>query len=131
MSNVLYDNMSDYFPFISRDAIECKEISPFELMIRLNDGSAVIYDDSIRSIRNLPPDSDKLTEEQCRREFGIRLHKLLKRKNITQNELSEKTGISNISISKYITGKTSPSFYAVDKIAKVLKCSIDEFSYKQ
>ena len=130
MNNVLYENLSDYFPFVARDAIEYKEIGPFELMIRLNDGSVVMYDDSLRSIRNLPSRSDELTEEQCRREFGIRLHKLLKRKNITQNELSERTGISINCISKYITGRRTPSFYSVDKIAKALDCSADIFRYE-
>ena len=130
MNNHLYKNLSDHFPFIARDTVEWEEIGPFELMVRLNDGTVIIYDDSNRTFRTLPPNSDELTEEECRREFGIRLHKMLKRKNITQNELSERTGLSTNSISKYINGRKTPTFYNADKIAKALDCSIDEFRYK-
>jgi DNA-binding Xre family transcriptional regulator len=88
-----------------------------------------LYDDVTRSYRKLPTDSDELTEDECRREFGIRLNKILIRKNITQIELSEMTGINRSILNGYITGKHSPSFYNVDRIAKALDCSVDDFRY--
>lgn len=129
MSNEMFENLKSYFPFIARDTVDYKEVGPFELTVYLNDGSVVAYDDYAKSFRVLPSNSDDLTEHECRREFGIRLHKLLNRKCITQNELSERTGISIQCISKYITGRRTPSFYNVDKIAKALGCSMEDFRY--
>jgi transcriptional regulator with XRE-family HTH domain len=48
---------------------------------------------------------------------------------ISQCELSERTGITQPSISDYMNGKKLPSFYTVDKIAKALGCSVDAFRY--
>ena len=100
---------------------------PFELIAKLKDGRVFSYYGSEHSIRRLPSDAYSLTEEECKKEFGIRLNRLMFVKNITQKMLSEKTGIAQGNISNYITGRTSPSFYVVDRIAKALDCSIEEF----
>jgi len=45
---------------------------------------------------------------------------------ISQEELSERTGISQVMISKYLNAKATPSFYRIEQIARVLKCSVSE-----
>ena len=118
-----------YFPSISEMAIRYEgDIFNFEwLIVTLNDGDRIIFDYMERTIRRIPRDPGHITEREARREFGIRLRKLMFQRGMTQNDLSELTGIVRTTISDYITGKHSPSFYAVDKIAKALNCSTDEF----
>jgi DNA-binding Xre family transcriptional regulator len=125
----LIERLEQYYPFIARTAVEYIQVGPMELMVNLDDGSTVLYDDIDQSFRNLPRDSRHMSEQQCRQEFSIRLRRLMYRQGITQKELAEETGISEITISNYITGKRTPSFYNVDKISKALKCSIDLFRY--
>lgn len=129
MSNCMRKNLETYFPFIAEQAVGYFENGSFELLIELNNGSVVSYDEIEHSIRYLPQDSNNLTEAECKNEFGIRLNRIMRRKGITQFELSEMTGITQPAISNYMTGKTTPSFYNVDKIAKALDCSIEEFRY--
>ena len=129
MSKYIYDNLNFYFPFIVREAVEYIENGSFELIVKLTDGSFILYNDLERTIRKLPKDCKHMTEQECRKEFGIRLKNIMFQKSITQNELSEITGIQQYLISNYINGKTTPSFYNVDKIAKALNCSIEEFRY--
>lgn len=129
MNNAIYDNLARYYPFIARDAIHIQEFSNYAVICYMDDGSKIFYDDIAKSFRNLPPNADELSEEECRNEFGIRLYKLMAHKGITQEELARRTGIHQVSLSRYITGKTTPSFYMVDKIAKALGCSTDEFRY--
>lgn len=105
-------------------------IGDYYLIARLCDGSRVCYDQDDRSIRSLPSDPDNMSEDQFRHEFGIRLRRLMKRKNITQVELAERMGISQTRISGYIRGKNTPSVFMVNKIAKALSCSIDELTYR-
>ena len=124
-----YENMKMYFPFLAKEAVEFKDDGKFELIVKLKSGEVISYDDLEKTIRNLPGNSDCMTENECRTEFGIRLRNIMFRKGITQAELSSMTGITQTMISKYITGKTSPSFYNVDKIAKALRCSIEELRY--
>lgn len=45
---------------------------------------------------------------------------------ITQKELSEKTGISVVSLAKYEKGKRFPSYTNLNKISKVLELDYDE-----
>lgn len=122
-------NFKKIFPSLAKLMIGYREINNFELLVKLDDGSKIVYDDFNKSYRNLPRDSRNMTEQECRKEFGIRLRKTIERKGISQSELSAKTGISQPMISQYILGRKSPTFYRVDKIAKALGCSMDEFRY--
>lgn len=129
MNKRIYENLKFYFAFVSDDAIDIRETGPFELTIKLSDGRSVMYDDTDKTIRNLPYDSNHMTEEECKQEFGMRLNKRMQRKGIRQSDLADMTGISQSLISKYIVGKTIPSFYNADKIAKALGCSLEELRY--
>lgn len=129
MVNSMFDNFKLYFPSMFRKTEKFKEVSETEAIVYLNDGSRVVYDDLGKTFRNLPANSDRMTEEECRNEFGIRLRYLMYWRGISQIELSERTGISRVMLNKYIMGKHTPSFYVVDKIAKALGCSTEEFRY--
>lgn len=59
--------------------------------------------------------------------FGVRLRDKLMARRMDQETLSEITGISRVSISKYINGKAVPSLYNVELIARALGCSLEEF----
>ena len=117
------------FPEILEMAISCKVNEYHEVVMELNDGTFAIYDLIEQGLRRIRIDRYNMTEEDCRREFGKRLAVVLRRKNVTQKELEERTGIPRSLISRYVTGKTSPSFYVVDKIAKALDCSMDDFRF--
>lgn len=126
----VFKEMTYYHPYIA-DRIEkySFNVSLGELTLKLDDGSTMLYDFFHQSMRRLPSDSTKMTEEECKREFGLKLQKMLHSRGMSQAELSEKTGISQPVISNYVRGKVSPSFYATDKIAKALKCSVDDLRY--
>ena len=126
----LIDNARAYYPFLLEQAVGFTQASPFDLIIRLNDGSAMLYDDLNKSFRTLPKDSRNMSERECKNEFGNRLRTIMYRKGMTQQELGELSGIPQPVISSYISGKTSPTFYRVDRIAKALGCSIDDLTYR-
>ena len=129
MSNLMYDSFNLYFPLVAEDVVSYKEVSNYEIVVKLSNGNSILFDYIDKTIRMLPRDSNAMTEDECRHEFGTRLRRLMFYKNITQNELSELTGIAQPLLSRYITGATSPSFYTVDKIAKALGCSTDDLRY--
>lgn len=124
----LIDSFRLYFPSISKNVSKYYPISTFELIVKLNDGTMMSYYDLDHTIRKLP-NKNNMTEDECRYEFGLRLRRLMSFKGITQVELSETTGISRTTISDYITGKVTPNFYNASKIAKALKCSLEELNY--
>lgn len=127
--DILWQNFVRQFPLVADRVQAFRAESPLDLVVELTNGERYIYDDEWLSIRKLPDSPMGLSEQQFKREFGVRLRKLMDRNNVTQLELSSRTGIDNRTISRYLTGRNLPSFYAIDKIAKALGCSADAFRY--
>lgn len=118
------------FRSINSHAVEYVPVNDYEMIVRLDDGDSVMYDREKRTIRNLPRDPSSMSEEQFRREFGYRLRRLMERRGMTQGELAERINSSQVTVSKYMCGKNTPSVFMVNKIAKTLNCSIDELTYR-
>lgn len=55
--------------------------------------------------------------------FGKTLTRILLQKNITQKELAEKTGLTDVTICRYCAGTRIPNINKVNLIAKVLGVS--------
>ena len=101
----------------------------YEFIIKLIDGRFVLYFELENKIKVIATEPGDLTEEECREIFAMRVKYRLFVRSITQEDLSERTGISRIMINRYLTGKATPSWYNVIKIARVLKCPIDELRF--
>ena len=128
-NDAVFVNFHQRFPFLNKDVCKWTHTDDYEILVELRDGSSLLYDDIDGTIRKLPNDCNSMSESECKKEFGMRLRRLMMLRNITQEELSELTGIQRPAISNYMTGRTSPSFYNADKIAKALGCSMDELRY--
>ncbi|MBO5701349.1 MAG: helix-turn-helix transcriptional regulator [Clostridia bacterium] len=66
-----------------------------------------------------------MTEKQLK-EFGKKIkHKMID-KNITQRELAQKAGVSEVMISRILKGDKKPPFDTVLSIAKCLGVKVDD-----
>lgn len=126
----LYDNFKHYFPINAERVIAVTQDGPHDLIVRLDDGTYMLYSDLNNTIRRLPTDSRNMTEEEFRREFRFRVYKILNMRGITQKELAQMAGITEANLSGYLTGKRTPTFYTANKIAKALDCSVEDFIYE-
>lgn len=127
----MFENCKMYYPFLEEGVTSyTDEHQPYGcLLIKYEDGTAVVYDDIDRAFRRLRYKPDEMTEEQFRADMGRRLRDIMRAKGISQDLLSAATGISQPMISNYVRGKATPSAYALDIIAKALNCSMDDFRY--
>ena len=116
-----------HFPLIAQKTISCKDVGFNTFVMSLNDGRKFLFNIIECSIRRLPKNSNDISEDECRHEYGRRLRHIMWCRGMSEQELSEITGIHSVALSRYINGKVSPSFYNADKIAKALRCSIDDF----
>lgn len=123
MFETLYPNLAD------KVKSSKKVIKGRELEVKLTDGRAFIFDSQEATLRKLPSNSKYITKEECQIEFGYRLSKIMEIKGVTQSELSDKADVRQSDISYYIRGLRTPTFYVVDRIAKALNVSVDEFRY--
>jgi transcriptional regulator with XRE-family HTH domain len=58
--------------------------------------------------------------------FNENLRRIRRAKDITQEELSKKTGIHQTHISHYERGERKPSFDNLLSLSQALNCTIDE-----
>lgn len=131
MSDNLWQYVMKVDPFVTKeDIIKLKELNKWDLLIVFANGRKVIYDRFNNCYQNIfYKDVNEITEEQEKKEFAYKLRSLMNRKWITQKQLAEDIGTSQVMISRYVRGEVMPSVLIVRKIAKALNCSIDDFFY--
>lgn len=129
MLNRLYDNFKVHYSYLIEEVKDYEELNSGELLIHFKNGDKALYNPFEDWCRKLPKDSRSMTENECIAEFSARLRNMMRKRGCNQQQLSVRTGVSQPSISNYVTGRRMPSFYIIDKIAKVLNCSVDELRY--
>lgn len=122
----LWNKFVMFFPTFAEDTVEYFMNDYYELVVKLNNGNCFIFDPMDETMRRIPKDSNNLTEEEYRNEFSIRLYKMMRRRGLTQNDLMALTGITQAMLSRYMSGKATPSSYNISKLARALECSTDD-----
>lgn len=69
-----------------------------------------------------------MTESQWMSNFGSNLKVMLRGYGMTQTELAKETGLTEATISRYISGQTMPSAASLFNIAYALDCSLDDIA---
>lgn len=118
-----------YFPDLLGKVMHVREYVQLMLLLETNSKYDYFYDLSNNVLIPIPKSDQDLDKESFRRIFGVLLRRALERSGLTQEELSEKTGIPQPNISDYLYGKHFPSFYQIDKMAKAMNCSVEDLRY--
>lgn len=66
-------------------------------------------------------------EKVWNKKFGDKIRRMLHIRNMTQGELADELGMSEVVLSRYITGTRALSSYLVAKIASILECDVNWF----
>lgn len=119
-------NMRFYHKSKVDRVVAFKVLDPYNTLVKLDDGSQHIFNEETTVLRRLP-DPNYITDEEYRCELGRAIERAMHNRMISQVELSDITGIPQPTISSYIKGRINPSFHNLDKIAKALGYSMDEF----
>lgn len=59
-----------------------------------------------------------------RKKFGDKIKRMIHIRNMTQVQVAYEMGISDVVLSRYITGTCSPDPYRVQQIARILDCDV-------
>ena len=129
MNEYLRQSFEEFSGIDMDKVVEYKELDFTRVQVTLRDGSRYLYNSGGTYVRRLPKDPKHLTDHEFRSEFGRRLQEIMYFKCITQQELADRTGLSQPQINNYINGKNTPSFRVVDLIAKAIGCSTDDLRY--
>lgn len=130
--NYLWQYVLQIDPFAKKDdVIELTELNEWDLLIVFRDGRKILYDRFTRYYKNITYGNiNELTAEQEKIEFAYMLRSLMGRNRITQEEMAERINTSQTMISHYMTGRSLPNVITLNKIAKVIGCSMDDFFNK-
>ena len=121
------DNIADWYPSTRN-----------EIVVRFKNGEAMYFSgnqDRFGYINKWDVNEDgeysrhELSDEELRYKFSFKLRRLMQSRYMNQTELSKATGISAISISHYMNGRTLPDYKNLLRIANVLTCSVSELMY--
>jgi DNA-binding XRE family transcriptional regulator len=127
MNDDLYLKVLKNNPDINKDDVKTYlAINDYDLLITYKNNQRELFDTYDNTRRYVPYISEALTTEQMRKEFTIQLSKLMRRKNITQEELAYKIGTSQSMVSKYLKGEALPGFIILKKIADALHSHVDD-----
>ena len=132
MDNYLWQYVMRVDPFAKEEDIkEIRELNDWDILITYKDGRKIIFDSFTGYHRSVFYTNVKeLSDKQEKQMFAYRLRCMMKRKFITQEQLAELIGTSQVMISRYMNGQTLPNVLIVRKIAKVLDCSMDDLFYQ-
>lgn len=122
--------------------LECAEVldwypsAHMEITVKLSDDTTMVYEfigDKCYEVKNTNAVmySDKRitdSEIKWRKNFADRLWKKMNKSGIGRDRLSELTGISTVTLSKYLNARATPSAFNLERISNVLKCSVSELT---
>lgn len=127
----VYKNFERDYPQLSDKMIDWFPSGRLEITVKLNDGTILLYyfiGSRITYIYDQSVQMEERDERHYRESFSRNLKQKMKENGLAQQELSDLTGISVISLSKYMNAKTTPSIYNLYRIAKALRCSTSELT---
>ena len=129
--DVIFERMSQMFPSIHKRVVDWYPGGRREIVVILDDGTKMMYesfDDTIRTIKSSAISSEVIDETAYRKKFSDALRYQMRISGIMQYELSEQTGISVQTLSKYLKGIGTPSAYNLIRIANVLGCPVSSLT---
>lgn len=122
-----------WHPSLYERTVECRPSGRQTILVGLNDGSKLEFNAADNTVRNVTrfythDSTDELTEETWRKEFGHKLRRAISDKGITQEQLSQTTGISRQMLTRYVRGMSTPSGYILSRLVEALNCDIRELT---
>lgn len=117
----LYEKMVDWYPS-----------GYLEITVKLDDGQLKVYEfmgDFVRTIKSIGEvNVEDVEESEWRLIFADRLRTRMRRSGIGQEELSNRSGISRVTLSNYMNGKATPSGYNLERLSRALNCSVSQLA---
>lgn len=124
-SKLLEDEFLLYHGYFRPHILSTEALSPYELKVELDDGSAIVFDSLFKTVVTMRR-GEVVTDEEWQQEFGRRLNRALWKKGMTQEDLADEVGVSKRMLTRYMNGHSIPSARNISKISKVLECETSD-----
>ena len=121
-----------WFPNLYDKTIDCWQTGINTILATLNDGSKIEFNSQTNTMRDVTSlystTVSKMDEESWRKEFGRQLRRAISDKGITQEQLSDISGVSKQRLTRYVRGQSTPSGYVLSRLSEILDCDSRELT---
>lgn len=129
----VFELFCEDYPELANRVIDWYPSGQMEITVKITDGDnkeRYTYDMMSRAAYKIHKHYEDIdiSEEEWKSEFARNLCRKMRNMCVTQEMLSERTGLSQVIISKYTNGKSIPSAYNIRKLAHALECSFAELT---
>ena len=129
----ILEDFKKYHPYMADGIDDWRPNGNAGIRVTMRDGKTYDFHSMSKTIRNVDTrpvyDIESFNEEEWRKVFADRLCEYMCTTGITQQSLSEYTGLSKGAINKYVNGLATPSGYALAKLAKAFDCNVMDLTY--
>lgn len=107
-----------------------------EITVTMSDGLMYVFNtigSCITPVQNKQDIDDhyneiSTNEDTWRKNFSKRLVIKMRRQGISQDRLSQRSGISIVTLSRYMNGLATPSGFNLQRLSRALGCSVTELT---
>ena len=130
----IYERFKKFYKPNEGEVLGWRPVINSEILVYLSDGTRMRYnggDGSFGYLKNYETDDRgnyTMSDDEYRQAFSEKLKCVIRASGVNQFYLSEQTGISRISISRYLNGKSLPDCRNLSRLANVLGCSVSELT---
>lgn len=119
-----------YCPFNNVEVVDQESIGDYDTIFKLSNGERILFDTLSKGVKWLRPHekNEELTDDEWHKEFRRKLRKKITLSRLSQKELACVLGVSENTISNYVTGKRYPNIQVFMKMCKTFKCTMDELT---
>lgn len=96
------------------------------ITVKLDDGLMFEFDSYDNSIRKVQANNNVNDVDTLRRNIGYNIQKAIQTRGMPQNDVADKSGVTQAMLSRYIHGKSTPSIDKLYCIANVLGCRVSD-----
>ena len=128
----LFEEFKMIFPKLNKEIQSWDKDGPNRIYIRLKDGTSLTFD-ICQTVTFLTKGTDidtgdgrDMTKEEFISHISSCIKDAMRRRKITQKELSKCIGTTERNLTVYCAGKRTPSLYLLYKITRALRLSFDE-----
>ena len=121
----LIERFRNDYPYMADEIVDSKLHDKWTIDLIMKNGEKLRYD-SIEGLSRTLKETSSIDDDEWKKALGRRIKRYIWSKGFTQQQLADRTGISQYLISRYINGYVSPSARNLKKIADALSCSADD-----
>lgn len=125
LPEIAFDIFALYYPFYANETVRSELKGDDELIVELRDGSKWMFNVVLHTISSYR-DMRYLDEYTWRDELSKRLRRKILATGITQKDLAERIGITEVSMSRYFNGVRVPDVYTLVRLTGELGCQLSD-----